>query len=143
VPGLPCRRHAGRHDRHRGRPDPALQRRPRPRGDTARQLQRLLREQFARQVATLDLAAHPVLVALRDRYQGPETATAETASRSGLAPEELVQSQQTHGDFSDGSVGDDEGGMLTGRADREAHASPDDQLAGAFTLFLTPVTLVS
>jgi endonuclease III len=43
---------------------------PDPGAETARRLQGLLRQQFARQVAALDLAAHPVLAALRDRYQG-------------------------------------------------------------------------
>jgi endonuclease III len=36
----------------------------------ARQLKRLLRAHFPRQVAGLDLAAHPALAALRDRYRG-------------------------------------------------------------------------
>ena len=36
----------------------------------ARQLEQLLREHFPRQIGGLDLAAHPALAALRDRYQG-------------------------------------------------------------------------
>jgi endonuclease III len=42
-----------------------------------RQLEQLLREQFPRQIAALDLAAHPALAALRDRYQGAVIMRAE------------------------------------------------------------------
>lgn len=44
---------------------------------TARQLHQLLRAHFPRQIAALDLAAHPALAALRARYQGTVIMTAE------------------------------------------------------------------
>jgi endonuclease III len=43
----------------------------------ARKLQVLLRAHFPRQVAALDLGAHPLLAALRDRYQGTVIMRAE------------------------------------------------------------------
>jgi endonuclease III len=52
--------------------DRALRYRLRPpaAADTARELQQMLRAHFPRQVAALDLDAHPVLALLRDRYRG-------------------------------------------------------------------------